>query len=74
MARRRMLMATNNKYTQPLKFGMERRVVFTLCQDYHSILLSKKFRKKDPRIRDLIDQILRLMKKVDYLEITNADE
>jgi hypothetical protein len=74
MAARRVLMTLNNSYIQPLKNGLKRGVVFSLSANYHSILLSKKFRKRDPRIQELFDRVFKNTQYCEYLDLTKADE
>ena len=74
MAARRVLVTINNSYTQPLKLGLKRGVVLTMNADYHSILLSKKFRKIHPVIRRLLERVKGLNQYCEYLDLTKADE
>jgi hypothetical protein len=67
-------MTTNNDYTQPLRAGLGCKVVFSLCCDYQSVLLTKKFRVRDPRIEQIKKQLLNHKNYLDYLEIMKADE
>ena len=74
MASRRVLMTANNTYIQPMKTSLGCKVVFTMCQFYHSIILSKKFRFKDPRIDELFNKTRNNKLYCEYLDITKADE
>jgi hypothetical protein len=46
MATRRAKMTTNNSYTQPLKLGLGRKVILSHACDYHSVLLSKRYKPR----------------------------
>ncbi len=47
MATRRVKSTTNNKYTQPLKLRMGRKLLLTPGCDYNSILFTQKHRAND---------------------------
>lgn len=74
MAARRALMTVNNDYVQPIRSGLNRRIVFSMSADYHSILLSKKFRKGDPRLVEILAQIKDNLQYCEFLDLTKADE